>query len=59
VYAWLTGAAWPGFRETHEALLEWLPNSEGAAVPARSHLLQIENPGLVAGVVADFLARAA
>jgi pimeloyl-ACP methyl ester carboxylesterase len=46
---------WPGFRETHEALLAWLPNIEAAVVPDCGHLLQIEQPALVAAAVGDFL----
>ena len=49
------GSAWPGFRETHDRLLEWLPRAEGVSVGARSHLLQIEQPTLVADAVASFL----
>jgi pimeloyl-ACP methyl ester carboxylesterase len=49
------GSAWRGFRETHDRLLEWLPRAAGVSVAARSHLLQIEQPALVADAVADFL----
>ena len=52
-----TGAAWPGFRETHEALLAWLPRAEGVTVPAQSHLLQIESPGPVADAITSMLDR--
>lgn len=48
---------WPGFRETHEALLAWLPHGEGAVVPGATHLLQIANPSAVAEALAAFLAR--
>jgi pimeloyl-ACP methyl ester carboxylesterase len=51
------GAAWPGFRETHEALLAWLPDAGGAVVPVGGHLLQIEQAAPVANVVARFLDR--
>jgi pimeloyl-ACP methyl ester carboxylesterase len=51
------GAAWPGFRETHEALLAWLPDAGGAVLPVGSHLLQIEQAAPVANVVARFLDR--
>lgn len=49
------GSKWPGFRETHDALLTWLPRVEGATVAARSHLLQIEQPAPVAEAIARFL----
>jgi 3-oxoadipate enol-lactonase len=51
------GAAWPGFRETHEALLGWLPNAEGAVVPVGGHLLQIEQPAPIAAAITGFLHR--
>lgn len=53
------GAAWPGFRETHEALLAWLPNAESAVVPAGGHLLQIEQPAPIAAAITEFLHRSA
>jgi len=49
------GTSWPGFRETHDALLRWLPHAEGVVVPARSHLLHIEDPGPVVEAVVNFL----
>lgn len=48
---------WPGFRETHQALLDWLPQAEGLTVPGVGHLLQLADPGAVAGGLAGFLAR--
>jgi pimeloyl-ACP methyl ester carboxylesterase len=51
------GAAWPGFRQTHDALLAWPPRAAGVVVPAASHLLQIEQPAAVADAIARFLDR--
>lgn len=48
---------WNGFRETHEALRHRIPDCEAAVVPVHSHLLQIADPGSVAGPVAAFLRR--
>lgn len=53
------GATWPGFRETHDALLAWLPRAEGVVVPVGSHLLQIEEPAPVAAAIGGFLGRLA
>jgi pimeloyl-ACP methyl ester carboxylesterase len=47
----------PGFRETQEAVLSWLPDGEALVVPRATHLLQIANPRAVAEGLADFLAR--
>jgi pimeloyl-ACP methyl ester carboxylesterase len=49
--------SWPGFRETQEALLSWLPRGQGLVVPRATHLLQIANPRAVAEGLARFLAR--
>ena len=49
------GAAWPGFRETHEALLSWLPEATGAVVAVGGHLLQIEDAAPVARTITGFL----
>lgn len=51
------GAAWTGFRETHEAVLAWLPDAEGAVVPVGGHLLQIEQPAPIAAAITEFLHR--
>jgi pimeloyl-ACP methyl ester carboxylesterase len=48
---------WPGFRETHQALLAWLPDGEGLIVPGATHLLQLADPRAVAEGLAAFLAR--
>jgi pimeloyl-ACP methyl ester carboxylesterase len=50
---------WPGFRETHEALLARVPNIEATVVPDCGHLLQIERPAPVAGAVGNFLSAGA
>jgi 3-oxoadipate enol-lactonase len=49
--------SWPGFRETHEALLAWLPQAESLVVGATTHLLPLASPGAVAGGLASFLSR--
>jgi pimeloyl-ACP methyl ester carboxylesterase len=51
-----SASAWPGFRETHEAILERVPGARGVEVPA-THLLQIAEPAAVADALAAFLAR--
>jgi pimeloyl-ACP methyl ester carboxylesterase len=56
----LGGAStWPGFRETHEALLSWIPGAEGLVVPDATHLLQLAKPRAVADGLADFFTRQA
>lgn len=52
-----SGTYWPGFRETHAALLDRLPDAEGVEVSVDSHLLQIAEPAPVADAVAGFLRR--
>lgn len=48
---------WSGFRETHELLVEWLPQAEIFVLPNATHLLQAMNPHGVAGALAEFFAR--
>lgn len=48
---------WSGFQETHEALLQGLPQAETLVVPNATHLLQIQNPRSVAEGLATFFAR--
>jgi 3-oxoadipate enol-lactonase len=48
---------WPGFAETHEALLDAIPGCQGIVVAVGSHLLQIADPRAVAAVVSAFLTR--
>jgi pimeloyl-ACP methyl ester carboxylesterase len=50
-------ALWSRFGETHRLLLEWLPHAEGFILPGTTHFLQLQNPGNMAGALADFLAR--
>lgn len=47
----------PGFRETHELLLEWLPQTETLVLPNATHLLQVTNPRYLAEGLVDFFAR--
>ena len=49
-------STWPGFRETHEALLDRVPDVRGMVVSGATHLLQIANPSAVAETLAAFLA---
>src|SRR5207249_1307225 len=35
---------WPGWREGHELLLEWLPRAEPFVLPGATHMLHLENP---------------
>lgn len=49
--------AWPGFRETHELLLRWLPQAETFVLPDATHLLQVMNPRGTAEALAGFFAR--
>lgn len=48
---------WPGFRETHEMLSAWLPQTEAFMLPNATHLLQVMNPRDMAEALADFFAR--
>jgi 3-oxoadipate enol-lactonase len=50
-------ATWPGFRETHESLLAWIPRGEGLVVEGATHLLQLQRPRAVAEGLAAFLGR--
>jgi pimeloyl-ACP methyl ester carboxylesterase len=47
---------WSGFRETHELLVEWLPQAETFVLPNATHLLQVMNPRGMAEALADFFA---
>lgn len=48
---------WSGFFETHELLVEWLPQAEIFVLPNATHLLQAMNPHGVAEALAEFFAR--
>lgn len=52
-----SNALWPRFGETHEALLEWLPDAEERVLPGRTHLPQVEDPGALAQALASFWAK--
>lgn len=47
----------PRFVETHQALLNWMPNAEGMILPAAAHGMQMENPAEVARDLAAFFQR--
>jgi pimeloyl-ACP methyl ester carboxylesterase len=47
----------PVYRERFDLLLDWLPDAEGYTLPRATHLLQVENPGPLAGALAAFFAR--
>ena len=49
--------SWSGFRETHELLLEWLPQTDTFVLPNATHLLQIMNPRGMAEALAGFFAK--
>jgi pimeloyl-ACP methyl ester carboxylesterase len=53
------GAAstWSGFRQTHEALLSWIPGAEPLVIDGVTHLLQIADPTAVATGLDAFLRR--
>ena len=48
---------WPGFHESCELLLDWLPQADGFVVPDVTHGLQMQNPRGVAEALTAFLAR--
>jgi pimeloyl-ACP methyl ester carboxylesterase len=50
-------ALWPRFGETHQVLLDWLPQAECFVLPEATHALQIQNPAGLAKPLADFFAR--
>jgi pimeloyl-ACP methyl ester carboxylesterase len=45
------------FTDTHQDLLSWLPNIEGAVLPGATHFLQAQDPAGVATILADFWRR--
>lgn len=47
----------PIFRETHELLQQWLPQSEELVIPQATHGLQQMNPSAVADGLARFFAK--
>jgi pimeloyl-ACP methyl ester carboxylesterase len=46
---------WPGFEASHTLLAAWLPQTEAAALPLATHLLQLVDPQGAAAAVAGFL----
>ena len=50
-------AAMPGFRETQDFLMRWLPNVERAGIPGATHGMQSMNPRAVGEAVVEFLKR--
>lgn len=50
-------AAMPGFRETQDFLMRWLPNVERAGIPNATHGLQSMNPIAVGEAAVDFFTR--
>jgi hypothetical protein len=50
-------AAMPGFRETQEFLMRWLPDVEGAGIPGATHGMQSMNPFAVGEACVDFFGR--
>jgi pimeloyl-ACP methyl ester carboxylesterase len=47
----------PIFRETHELLTRWLPQTEKLVIPQATHGLQTMNPRAVADGLARFFAK--
>jgi pimeloyl-ACP methyl ester carboxylesterase len=50
-------AVMPGFRETQNFLMDWLPQAERCGIIGASHGLQIMNPTAVGEVVDKFLSK--
>jgi 3-oxoadipate enol-lactonase len=48
---------WKGFQEVHEGLVGLLSQAETLVVPNVTHLMQIQNPTVVAEGIATFLSR--
>ena len=46
----------PVFRQRHELLLTWLPNAQPFILADATHLLQVDNPGVLAQRLAGFIA---
>jgi pimeloyl-ACP methyl ester carboxylesterase len=47
----------PIWQERHRLLLAWLPDVEGLVLPDTSHLMQVQNPRIVADALSAFFAR--
>jgi pimeloyl-ACP methyl ester carboxylesterase len=50
-------AAMPGFVDTHQFIMRWLPQAERAGIPYASHSMQNSNPIAVGEALVDFLNR--
>jgi pimeloyl-ACP methyl ester carboxylesterase len=50
-------AVWPGFQETHEFLLSWLPQVEAFDLPRATHAMHMMNPHDAAEGLTEFLIR--
>jgi pimeloyl-ACP methyl ester carboxylesterase len=50
-------AAMPGFRETQQFLVDWLPQAERAGIPHASHGMQLMNPQAVAQAIDLFFRK--
>lgn len=50
-------AAMPGFRETQDFLMRWLPHVERAGIPFATHGMQSMNPVAVGEAAVDFFTR--
>jgi len=50
-------AAIPGFRETQDFLMRWLPDVEPAGIPGATHGMQAMNPIAVGEACVDFFGR--
>lgn len=49
--------AMPGFRETQEFLMRWLPNVERSGIPGATHGMQSMNPRAVGEALVEFIKR--
>lgn len=47
----------PIFRECHDLIKQWIPQTEESSIPQATHALQMMNPRAVAESLAGFLAR--
>lgn len=52
-----SNALWSRFGEGHRLLVEWLPDAEEAVIHGVTHMMHVESPRAVAGVLAAFLSR--
>ena len=52
-----SNALWSRFGEVQNLLLRWMPRAEGAAIPAATHCLQMQEPRATAEALARFFMR--